>query len=154
MSLTLRRSAISIGIDNFGMVSPISITHEWAEEKNETTMSCLLCLVPTKFPGFRNFRILLLHQPLWDMTSLSYEWYLPLTMFCVDDDNVALSSLLAVIVHVFIHSNQMLYVALNQQSFFFLWSSPIASNEVMQSVAVKAILFLTSKTPVCVSQAV
>ena len=131
----------------------ISITHEWAEEKMRPLWAVRMCSVPTKSQGFRNFHILLLHQPLWDMTSLSYEWYLPLTMLCVDDDNVALSSLLAAIVHTFIHSNQMLYIALNQRSFF--------SFEVYRSPQMKQCRVLPSKRYCswlqkfpCVSQAV
>ena len=35
-----------------------------------------------------------------------------------------------------------------------IWSSPITSNEAMQTVTDKAILFVTSKPPICVPQGV
>ena len=63
------------------MVSPVSIFHEWAEEKMGPLWAVCMCFVPTKFQGFRNFRFLLLHQPLWDVTSLI--WMIPATDYAL-----------------------------------------------------------------------
>ena len=86
------------------------------------------CIRPKKNPFLWCLVILLYCQMIpssWFMNHVRRQsHYVIRTLYCACNDNVALSSLLAVIVHVFVYSNQMLYVALNQQSSFEVHRSP------------------------------
>ena len=132
----------------------VSITHEWTEEKMRPLyMSCLY--ICAQFP--QNFRdletsVFCCYTNLLSSHDFSLIWMVPATDHAQCGQRQCSTQFFACSNCPRVHPFQPNAVC-STESAIFLWSSPIASNEMMQSVAVKAILFLASKIPICVSQA-
>ena len=158
---------------------PVGTTRDWMEQLNHNQLyiQCislvprLLCMGEEKslvhtvcacsvFSGFLGIWKfpwnMLRYTKLWEAYQLfPYKRCLPLTTLCVNNDEGATKVLSSSLVFncPCIRPFQLNTVAREWRN-LSLWSSPIASNEAMQTVTGKAILFVTSKPPICVPQRV